>query len=60
MKKIYCRDENEINRLKEKYPHTDAEWLELPKEKKDFPAPLVCLNDEPLDECQIGEEFIEK
>ena len=59
MKKIYCRDENEINQLKGKYPDIEAEWLKLPEDKKDLPAPLVCRNNEPLEECDIGEEFID-
>lgn len=59
MKKIYCRDKSEMESLRAKYPEVEAEWVTLPEDKKDYPAPLVCRNNEPLDDCDIGEEFID-
>jgi hypothetical protein len=58
MKKIYYRDEAEHNYLREKYPDVEAEFLKMPEDRKDATGPLVCNNDEPLDKCKMGEEFI--
>ena len=58
MKKIYYRDEAELGYLKEKYPEVDAEWLKMPEDRQNATGPLVCKNDEPIEKCKMGEEFI--
>jgi len=61
MVKIYYRDEAEHTYLKEKYPELAATYLPIPDDKKaDMEGPLVCSNDEPIDECQVGEKHIER
>ena len=58
MAKIYCRDEDEITRLKTKYPDIDAEWKLIPEDRDNLETPVVCNNDEPLEMCPAGENYI--
>ena len=58
MKKVYYRDEEEKTYLQEKYDDVDIEYLPIPADRKDARGPLVCNNDEPLDDCKVGEEYI--
>ncbi len=57
--KIFCRDENEKNNLKQKYPDVDAQF-ELIPEGREFSGPLICDDDEPLDTCLVGEHHIKE
>jgi hypothetical protein len=64
MVKIYYKDVDERERLKNKYPDVEATWLPIPEDKleefADADGPIVCANDEPIDRCDIGEQHIER
>lgn len=64
MVKIYYKDVAERERLKNKYPDLEATYLPIPEEKieelSDIDGPIVCANDEPIDVCPIGEQYIER
>ena len=58
MKKVYCRDEQEKLRLQNVYPDAEARWFIMPISIESRDKPMVCLNDESLDECLVGEQHI--
>ena len=62
MTTIYCKDEEEQHRLQGKYPELDATWLPIPDDKmeENMGTPLVCKNDEPMENCLVGEQHIER
>jgi hypothetical protein len=59
--KIYVKDEQQKEYLKGKFPDVDAQYLQIPaKLKNKLNGPIVCQNDQKIEDCPTGEEAIEK
>ncbi len=54
---IYVKNPEQIKQFKEKYPEVKAEYIEG---KSLTEAPLVCMNDNGNETCEVGEKYIKQ
>ena len=60
---IYVKDDNQLQKLREKYPDVDAEYINM-EGQKDVQGllPMVCFKDGQTGEeaCETGENYIQQ